>query len=274
MKRWFTLGEWRPRYLPAIILVLLCVAPAAAWALSQGYHGSADLVPGSLVSLDPSGGNTVQAANIDRVDELLGVVVASENSLIATSSRDANVQVITTGTAQALVSTLDGDIHKGDAIAVSPINGVGMKALASGRVLGLAQADFNASSPSAVSKQVQGKTGRQTISVGVISVTLSVGYYTPKAANTAIPQSVQNVARLLAGKDVSPFRIVLAAILLLVGIILSIVILNSAVRSSLESVGRNPLARKAINSGLLKILLLTVAILLLSFASVYFIIKG
>lgn len=275
MKRWSKLGGSRFWYwMPQTLLsILVLAAPTIVMALSQGYRGPADLVAGSLVSLDPQTTGVVQAANTDRAGELLGVVVESNQSLIAASNSDTDVQVVTNGTALALVSTLNGDIHKGDAISASPINGVGMRAIVAGRILGIAQTDFSAKSDGAISKQVKTKTGEQTISLGQTTLLLSVGYFTPRN-NSSIPEPVQNLARLIVGKDVSPIRIVLAATLLLIGITLSIIIINSAVRSSLESVGRNPLARKAINSGLLKILVLTVAILLLSFGSVYLIIKG
>jgi len=276
MKRWLGKKRWRiHRYLiPALGLSVLLLAFAGARAISQGYYSSDTLAPGSIVSLDPSGEATVEAANTDRINELLGVVVASNNSLVAASTTSSNVQVITTGSAQTLVSTLTGNISKGDPITVSPITGVGTKATTSGRIIGLAESSFSATTAGAVNQQVGSGSSQRTVAIGTIPVELSVSYYIPPSVETAIPTSVQNVARVLAGRDVSPVRIVLSFILFLVGILMTAVITYVAIRISLESLGRNPLAKKAINRGLLKMMLVTLAILLLTFGSVYFVIKG
>jgi len=276
MKRWTTIRELRLHRLLGIVLglIVFMINPVRAAALSQGYKSSEALTSGSLVGLDPTADNTVRLSNTDRVGELLGVVVDNGSSLLSVSSDNANVQVVTTGTATTLVSNVNGDIKKGDGITVSPINGVGMKATAPGRIVGLAQEDFSASTAGAVSQTVNAKSGKQQVAIGGISLVVSVGYYTPKSADSVLPQSVQNLASFLAGRQVSTFRIITASILLLLGIILVVIILNSAVRSSMESIGRNPLARSAVSSGLFKVLLLTLAILLVTFGSVYFVIRG
>lgn len=276
MKSWLGFKRWHVLRYGILVLGLAVVLllPFGVRALSQGYYSKAALTSGSLVSLDPSGENAVQVANTDRVDGLLGVVVATNDSLVAASSNSSNVQVITTGTAQTLVSNLTGNIKKGDAITVSPINGVGMKATVSGRIIGLAESDFTATSSGTISESVKTSTGQRTVVVGTIPVQLAVSYYIPPAVSTAIPQSIENLARVLAGREVSPVRIVLSFILFMVGILLTVVITYGAIRISLESLGRNPLARTAINRGLLKILVISTAILLLTFGSVYLVIKG
>lgn len=256
-------------------LALFGLASVQAAALSQGYKTSETLSAGSLVGLDPSAANTIRASNTDRENELLGVVVDPGGSLLAVTGTGTNVQVVTTGTTEALVSNVNGDIKKGDGITVSPINGVGMKATQSGRIVGLAQEDFSASSTGAITKSVDTRSGKKDVALGSITVAVAVGDFTPKSStDKIIPKSVQNLAAFLAGKQVSTLRIITGIVILLLGLVLVVIILNSAVRSSMESIGRNPLAKAAVNSGLLKVVLLSLAVLLVTLASVYFVIKG
>ncbi len=256
-----------------LIAAVALVTPLAAQAISQGYKSDTALPSGALVSSD-SGSATVRLANSDRVGDMIGVVVATDSSLVAVSNGTNQVQVISSGAASALVSDVNGDIKKGDAITASPLDGVGMRATAAGRIIGTAQADFSASSQGAVTKQVDTKAGKRNVAIGGIPVLLGVAYYTPKTGSTIVPLAIQNSLNQLAGKDVSLIRIVIASILLILGLVVAFVILSSAIRSSLESIGRNPLARSAINAGLLKVLLLTLVIVLVTLASVYLVIAG
>ena len=257
----------------ALATATIMIAPVWAAAFSQGYQTSDNLVNGSLIGLDPTRPDTVQAANSDRVGELFGVVVDGSNSLLSISGPAAKVQVVTTGTATTLVSNVNGDIKKGDAITASPINGVGMRATEAGRIIGIAQADFSVQATGTQTVKIGSK--QRSVAIGGILVAVAVSYFTPKASGgSVVPQAVQNLTNFLAGKPVSTFRIIAAGLLLLLGVILAVIILNSAVRSSMQSIGRNPLAKSAVSSGLVKVLFLTFAILLVTFGSVYLVIKG
>ncbi len=255
-------------------LALLVAMPVRAAVLSQGYKTDQAYVAGTVVGLDPTASDTVQASNTDNLDELLGVVVTTDSTLLAVSNAGSNTQVVTSGTTATLVSTLGGDIKKGDPITASAISGVGQKASAAGRILGLAEDDFSASSPGAVEKEVDSKTGKVKVSVGSIPVLVSVGYFTPKGSKSIVPQGIQSLSNYIAGREVPTFRIIAAIILLAIGLALAAIILSSAVRSSMSSIGRNPLAKSAINNGLLKVIFLTFLILLVTLASVYFVVRG
>ncbi len=258
-----------------LALGLVLAGSATAAALSQGYHATTALDSGSVVSLDPTTAGAVLAANNDRLTQLLGVVVASNESVLSVSDSGSNVQVVTSGQVATLVSNLNGDIAKGDAVTASPINGVAMKAAASGRILGYASAAFSASSAGAVAKTVTGQAGhQQSISVGTIPVQVGVTTLAPATTHSAVPAALQNVADNFAGRSVSTVRIVLAGLILIFSLIVIVILVNSAAASSINSLGRNPLARRAVSGGLIKVLLLAVAILLVALGSVYFIIKG
>lgn len=261
--------------LMALVIVLWLSTPALAASLAQGFKTSSALPPGTLVGLDPSSSDTVRAADTSRLGELVGVVVSNDASVLTVTDTSSNVQVFTSGTANTLVSTINGDIKKGDPITASQISGVGMKATATGRILGLAQADFSSTSVAAVKKSITNSQGqKQTIAVGSIPVLIDVGYYDTNKLSTVVPPFFQRFANVVAGKEVSALRLIIAAGLVLVGLVIVVIIVSAAVRGSMASIGRNPLARRAVSSGLFKVLFLSLVILLVTLGSVYFIIKG
>jgi hypothetical protein len=62
-------------------------------------------------------------------------------------------------------------------------------------------------------------------------------------------------------------------LIFLVSIVATIVILWSGVRSSLISLGRNPLSRHAIFSGMYKVILTGLGVFIIGLAGVYLLIK-
>jgi hypothetical protein len=236
MKEWYSFWEWLPRCLGLLVAALLLISPVSAAALSQGFKTTETIQAGSLVGIDPASTDTVRITNSERVGELIGVVVASDATLLAVSGTGTNVQVVTNGSVTTLVSNLNGDIKKGDPITASPLNGVGMKATTAGRILGLAQNDFSSTTAGAITKEVDSNDGKKSVQVGGIPVIVAVGYNNDAKANL-VPPAVQNITNFIAGKPVSTLRIIIAALLLILGLVLAVIILNSAVKSSMASIG-------------------------------------
>ena len=242
---WGTIGGWLVLALPALA------------ALSQGYAVDTKLAPGTLVALAGDGSGKVAAADQTTVERLFGVVVAPSASSLSLSADSGQVQVVTSGRAEVFVTMAGGAIKTGDSVAVSQISGVGMKAIASGRVIGVAQADFSSQSPRGL---------------GEIPVEVQVTTYTPPTTGGAVA-AVQNLANSLAGRPVASSRLLAALVILLIGVASSTVLLYAAVRNSIVAVGRNPLARTAIFKSLAQILAVIVAILAVSGLAIYLIIK-
>src|SRR5580700_1034792 len=159
-------------------LIALGLSPVGASSanISHSYNATSNITDGSLVSLDPVHSGYVQPANNTNGARLLGVAVASNDSLLAVDATQGDIQVATSGTANALVSTIDGDIDVGDRIAVSPFNGIGMKSVPGSYDIGLAQTAFNSNSQNATTEQVTNKSGQQTrIQVGYVRLSIAIG---------------------------------------------------------------------------------------------------
>src|SRR5665213_1163523 len=116
------------------IIILFCSllpmasANAASASISKSFHSNQVIPNGSLVSFIPTKSGYVQLANTSNGSNLAGVALATNQSLLAVNPNQGTVQVATSGSVDVLVSNVNGNIVPGDYIAVSPFNGVGMKA--------------------------------------------------------------------------------------------------------------------------------------------------
>ena len=218
---------------------------AASANISHSYHSTDSITNGSLVSLDSAHTDYVIAANSNNGKRLVGVAVASNESLLAVDPTSGSIQVAISGEATTLVSTLNGEIKVGDQIAVSPFNGVGMKASPGSSIIGLSQGDFNNQSSGATPQNVVDKNGHsQQIQVGYVQVSLSVG--TAASSSQADLNGVQRLARNLTGHAVSTPRIVLSLVVALTSLLALITLVYASIYASIISIGRNPLARYAV----------------------------
>lgn len=235
-------------------------------AIAQGFVADGtldDFVTGALVSVKNGGNNAVELANEENATQLVGVV--SKTPLVALSNGEAEVQVIINGTVSALVSDINGAVKAGDKITVSPIAGVGMRATANAQVVGTAQADLD--SVSTTSQTIKDSSGdNRTVHLGRVPLQVNVSYYQSETSGL-VPPFIQGVANSLAGRPVSLIRILVCSILLLLAFATSAIVLYTSVRSGIISIGRNPLAAKAIRRGILQVglsLLLVLGLTLLA----------
>ncbi len=230
-------------------LLVLGLTPVSASSanISHSYHASGKITDGSIVSLDPKRSDYVEPSNTGNAPRLLGVAVAKNDSLLAVDSTNSSIQVATSGNATMLVSTLDGAIHVGDQVSVSPFNGVGMKAFPGAHVIGLAQTGFNKNSPGAVTKQVTDKNGRtSSIQVGFVRVGIAIGTNATSGNTDANLTGLQRLVKQLTGRTVSTFRIVLGLVVALIALTALISLTYASIYGSIISVGRNPLAKYAV----------------------------
>ncbi|MGH7196853.1 MAG: hypothetical protein ACREGJ_03780 [Candidatus Saccharimonadales bacterium] len=261
--------------LGVVLIILLCVTnvPLKAegrGAIAQGFQTSeTDVATGALMSLKPGSPNTVELGNIERTDQLIGVV--AEKPLIELSQDSKSVQVVTGGLTLALVSDINGEVKTGDKITASPIAGVGMKATDSIQIVGTAQADLSGAKPT--ERTITDREGRQQlVRVGLIPVQVNVTFYaSPDDRSTFLPGFLQDFANNIAGHQVSPVRVLIAAGALVLAFASILALLYSAVKSSIISIGRNPLSEVAVRKGLLEVGLTIIGILLLTLIAIYLI---
>ena len=233
----------------SFVPVLAAAAQQSSGTIAQGFQTNIpkeNLKAGALVSFTKGNPNAVELATSDTAVRIAGVI--DQLPLVAISTSSEKVQVVLNGTTTVLVSDINGAVKSSDKITASPIAGVGMRATSDSQVVGTAQADFKLSGSETQSiKDKAGKT--HTVHIGYVPLQVGVAYYQAPGSNF-LPPFLQNIANSIAGRPTSLIRILLASLLLLLGFVIMSVLIYSAVRSSVTSLGRNPLAANAIHKGL------------------------
>jgi hypothetical protein len=269
--QWLTKNRFR-RFVAVAAAGGFLVIPALAGAttlLSQSFISDSPMPVGSIVSLKKGSSDHVTSANNANVNNALGVIVDSDSSQLAISSEQGNqVHVATNGIEQVLVSDINGNIAAGDQITASPINGVGMKATDNVKVIGVAQDNFpNGTSTKGTYKDQKGQN--QTVKLGEVSVLVNVAYYYRQPDKTLIPTAVQSIANALAGKKVNPLPILISIGIFVVTLIVVVSIVYSMIRSSIISVGRNPMSQSAVYRNVIQLSALVLVILGAAVGSIY-----
>ncbi len=262
------------RLSPRLIMALLVLvaAPAAASAatlVSQSYASDSSLSIGSIVSLQKGFSDRVTGSTTKNANDIFGVVVNPDNSQLSISSGQSDqVSVAQNGLEQVLVSDINGNIVTGDSITASPITGVGMKATENSKVIGVAQDSFpNNTVQKTTYKDDKGQ--QQSVKLGQIPVLVSVAYYYKQPDKTIIPQALQNLANALAGKKVNSLPIIISLAIFLVTLVVVVSIVYSLIRSSIISVGRNPMSQSAVYRNVIQLSVLVIVILGVAVGSIY-----
>lgn len=244
------------------MVLLFCAAlPVHAQqssTLAQGFqtdNSRGDIVAGALVNLKSGNGRNVELTTLSSADQLIGIV--DQNPLVSIGGGTQEVQVVLSGTTTVLVSDINGTIKSGDKITASPIAGVGMRATTDSTVVGTAQSDFKGSS----SRPIKDSEGKEhTVRLGQVEIQVGIAYYQAPGSNF-LPPFIQSIANSVAGRPVSLIRILICSVLLLLGFTSVIILVYTSVRSAMTSIGRNPLAAKAIRKGLYQVGIVSVVVI-------------
>jgi hypothetical protein len=257
-----------------IILPLsLTTANASSANISHSYNSSGQIVVGSLVSLNPDKSDYVEKANTSNGNQLIGVAVASSNSLLAEDSGEGTVQVATSGNADVLVSDLNGPVDVGDLVSVSPINGVGMRSDAHSSVLGIAQTALNTHASGVITQNITSKSGKSTIVyIGFVSLQISVGAGSSQGLNSS-QSKLQQIAKNLTGNTVSVSRILISLIIALFALVAVATLIYASIYSGIISVGRNPLAKYAVFRSVGSVLSMVVLIAIVSALTIVYLLR-
>ncbi|HEX8763310.1 MAG TPA: hypothetical protein VF733_06175 [Candidatus Saccharimonadales bacterium] len=256
-------------------MLLLLGIPAVSYA--QGNSAIAQhfdtkdtaITPASLVSFVENDPKSVELSRITQANRLAGIV--GNNPLIELSEGGGGVQVVTSGTTLALVSDVNGPVTTGDKITISPIVGVGMRATKNSIVVGTAQGSL--ASVASETRELTDQAGnKQKVKIGLVAVQVAVASYAPEeGTNSFIPKFFQEVANRVSGRNVSPIRVLVAALLLLLTFMSIVVLLYSSVRSSIISIGRNPLSEQAVRKSLSQVGLTILTVLMFATVVIYLI---
>lgn len=272
--RWTRL--WASLALSLISLVVLS-APAGAASITSSYGTNGNVQLGMIVALSKADSSVVEAVNADRANEAYGVVVNNSDSLITLSGGSGKVYVATSSKYDLLVSDQNGAIRAGDYIAVSSVSGIGMLAdeFESVIVGQATQAFTGTNSPYFLSTaKVQDNKGKEkNINIGRIQVNFGIDK-NPLAKNvTDAPEILRRAGKTIAGRSITAPRLYLALILLIIFTDIAASVIYSAVRSGFISIGRNPLSKRLIFRGILKMVLVALIILFAGIFGVYLILR-
>ena len=249
-----------------LLVLSLHSVPARADNIIQGYSSKDVLEPGILVALDKSATKSVKILPGGDSDHLFGVVIDPSDAPFTLQSDNSKVFVATSGSFQVLVSTIGGAIKPGDFMTSSNLSGIAQKASSEQpRILGQAVSGFDGTS-NVITTNGGAKIGRVSVQINPQN--------NPLANNAVlVPSFLRKASVAVAGKSVPAIRIYAALGVFVFAAVVAVLVLWSGVRGSLIALGRNPLSRKAIFSGMYKVVFTGIGIFILGLAGVYLLLR-
>ncbi len=263
----------------SIVLFLLVLfsqeALISAQSISQGYKTDSVLQRGTIVSLQADDTSRVSAANYENADRLHGVVIGANDAPVTLSDDLEKTFVATVGRYEVLVSTENGVIQPGDFLTVSSFSGIAAKAGVLDRfTIGKAIVGFNGDGAISTSTLTDSVGSTRDVSVGRVLVDISVGANPLlQPAESTLPGFLKKATEAIAGKAVSPVRVYVSIIIVVAAAGIAGSLLYSGIRSSVISIGRNPLSKKSISKSLTQIILTSVIIFLIGLFGVYLLLR-
>ncbi len=247
-----------------------------AQAVTQGYGSEQTLQRGMLVRLKENDATKVEAVKQGTSEKSYGVVVDANDAPVTLSADGKKVFVATNGHYDILVDTQNGEVKAGDYLAVSAIDGIGMKAGDKEPiVVGRALADFDGKSGVISSNQVKRSDGStQTVNIGRVQADLNIARNPNlKSPDANLPEVLRKAAEAVAGKPVNAVRVYVALFVFMVATIVSGVLLYGGVRSAIISIGRNPLGKKSIMRGMFQVIITGITVFIIGIFGVYLLLK-
>jgi hypothetical protein len=200
-----------------------------------------NIADGAIVSASQTGYHLTKRA----YDPLMFGVVAKNPAVSfgAPQGVEGKYPVISQGEVYVLVSTSNGTIKKGDYLTSSDSVGTAMKATKSGFILGTALADYS-------SKQK-----------GLIPMSMNVHFFTARNGTSNSIFEVFNFSTLAFSEEpLAVFKYILSAGVVILSFLLAFFSFGRIASRGIEAIGRNPLAARMIQIGIIFNVLITVAI--------------
>jgi hypothetical protein len=189
---------------------------------------------------------------------MVGVVTTQPAmELIAIEDGEGIYALVSQGMVNVRVNGEGGPIVAGDSITSSSTPGVGMKAGKTGFILGYAQADFAGNGES------------------VIPVNLSIkfAFAADSPASERIGSRLLDVISISGVAAISDplttFKYVLAAVIVVVSLAVAFITVGKVARNGVEAIGRNPLAKNTIVTGIVVNSLLCLIIIGMGLVAAY-----
>lgn len=236
---------------------------ALASTITEGYRASTDMVSGTVVSLTKSNANTVEKTTTNNDILLAGVVVGSQDSLLNVQPAGSQVRVAINGEVSLQVSTVNGNIKSGDRLIASPLEGIAADdypPAPGAKYIAIAEENFTTTSSSAQKTSVSLNNGSiKDVYIGVIKAKMLLGDRTSDTSQSK--NLLITLGKQLSGKNVTLAQVLAAAAVFITTIILSGLVLYGSVRGTFVSLGRNPLSKDSILTGLMRVIVIAILVL-------------
>ena len=249
----------------ALVLSLIAFFTPISLVFSQIFDTSFGVANYLPVAGDAKDGSIIVSTNgkyevskREYDSQMIGVV--SKNAAVVFEVEGGNsIPVVGNGNVYILVSTANGPIKKGELITTSQKPGIGMKAVKSGYVLGSALEDF---------------TSTNTNEVKAINVALNIRYNSFK---TQASQSLFDILNLTAiattEEPTTVFKYFLSGMILILSFVIGFFSFGRIANTGIEALGRNPLAGRMIQLGIMLNVLITIAIIASGVVMAYFVLR-
>lgn len=255
----------------SLIVLLTLSGTVLAASIARGYQtNDQDLGVGMAASLAQGSttGQFVERATVANQDKFVGIVTTKDNSSLLITPKNSNVLITTEGQAETLVTDITGEVKIGDFLTLSPLKGYLMKAQSSGlKSVGVALEDFNSKSASV--QKITNTTGQdQEVKVDSIAIEVTTATEVAITATTGRP-FLSVFAKSLTGREVDQWQVVTAFVVLFVLLVATGAIIYSAVHTTIEALGRNPLAHSDIYRQLLQVMIISIGLLVFGGVMIY-----
>lgn len=261
----------------AIVAALFVPFSGLAQEFTQGYSSDEKLLRGSVVGITPGQENQVETINSDKNESLLGVVVRANDSAVTLTEDTTGVFVATNGRFEVFVTDLNGSLSAGDVITTSALKGIAMKSdtdqkLVLGKVL--ETVDFADDSKILSISEVTDVEGNKVFArIARVLVEIDVEPNADLKSETRAPEFLVDFSETIAGKPVSALRIYAGLIIIIIAGAISGSLLYSSVKTSIISIGRNPLSKNSVLTGLAQVVIISVIIFISGLVAVYLLLK-
>lgn len=229
-----------------------------------------DAINGDIL-MSQDGKNSLKRADAAFTSRMFGVLQLNP-VVVYRITNDSEKPVAKDGNALVNVTTINGPIDNGNYITSSAIPGKGQKSTQSGYTLGLALESFTGDNGENIEYQdKQYKSGQIMVAVNVQYAELS----NPRSLlrlfdlfNIALFQNFQDTNKLI-----EIVRYIAALIVFLVSIGFGFVVFARSLPKGVEAIGRNPLAKNAIQFSLILNIVFTVITALVGIGAAYLILR-
>ena len=191
--------------------------------------------------------------------QVTGVIVDNPALALEAPGTEGDVTrlVLQDGTADVIVSGINGPISEGDFIATSEIPGVGQRADRNGYVLGSALEAFE--------PQNEEDSGSILVSINIHPAAGLSG------ARSDLLQALRQGLSAPVFEPLSALRYILAAMMILVAFSLGFIYFGRVAKTGIEAIGRNPMASRMIQITVVINIVITIVIVLIGLAIAYLI---